>query len=230
VLRLAQEAGGFGTFEWDIGSGTLTASRTFKRLYGFGEGIGAIPVAVFRERVHPEDRDKIATSSGRSLEESLRYAEYRIIGDDGSYRWVGRQGTVINDADGRPSKVVGAVHDITQRKQFEARLETVAQESAHRVKNLLAIVQAIVSQTLRRAGDIAALAGQQRAILTSLWPLLKSGGRLLYATCSVFPEENEGQIDAFLVRQPTARRLVEERLLPREEHDGFYYALLRKAP
>jgi 16S rRNA (cytosine967-C5)-methyltransferase len=47
-----------------------------------------------------------------------------------------------------------------------------------------------------------------------LWPLLKAGGKLLYATCSVFPEENGAQIDAFLVRQAAARRLTEERLLP----------------
>ena len=83
---------------------------------------------------------------------------------------------------------------------------------------------------LRRESDIRRFALLQADLLDQLWPLLKPGGRLLYATCSVFPEENEGQIDAFLVRQPTARRLVEERLLPREEHDGFYYALLRKAP
>jgi 16S rRNA (cytosine967-C5)-methyltransferase len=66
-------------------------------------------------------------------------------------------------------------------------------------------------------------------ILDALWPLLKPGGKLLYATCSVFPEENGGQIDAFLVRQPDAERLQEEQLLPLEEHDGFYYALLQKA-
>ncbi len=83
---------------------------------------------------------------------------------------------------------------------------------------------------LRRESDIRRFALLQADLLNHLWPLLKPGGRLLYATCSVFPEENEGQIDAFLVRQPTAWRLVEERLLPREEHDGFYYALLRKAP
>ncbi len=154
VLRLAQDAGGFGTFEWDIGSGTLTASRTFKRLYGFDEEIEAIPVSVFRDRVHPEDRGHLATEADTPLEDSLRYAEYRIAMPDGGYRWVGRQGTVLRDEDGAPAKVVGAVHDITPRKQFEARLQTVAQESAHRVKNLLAIVQAIVSQTLRRASDI----------------------------------------------------------------------------
>lgn len=81
---------------------------------------------------------------------------------------------------------------------------------------------------LRREGDIRRFAQTQTAILDALWPLLKPGGKLLYATCSVFPEENGAQIDAFLVRQPHAERLHTEQLLPQEEHDGFYYALLRK--
>jgi len=82
---------------------------------------------------------------------------------------------------------------------------------------------------LRREGDIRRFVQLQREILDQLWPLLKVGGRLLYATCSLFPEENGAQIDAFLFRQATARRLTEERLLPQEEHDGFFYALLEKA-
>jgi 16S rRNA (cytosine967-C5)-methyltransferase len=82
---------------------------------------------------------------------------------------------------------------------------------------------------LRRESDVRRFARLQSALLDKLWPLLRPGGRLLYATCSVFPEENGAQIDAFLVRQPGALRLAEERLLPREEHDGFFYALLRKA-
>jgi len=82
---------------------------------------------------------------------------------------------------------------------------------------------------LRRESDIRRFVHLQREILDGLWPVLKSGGKLLYATCSLFEEENAGQIDAFLFRQPDARRLAEERLLPQEEHDGFYYALLEKA-
>lgn len=81
---------------------------------------------------------------------------------------------------------------------------------------------------LRRASDIRRFSLLQSELLDRLWPLLRPGGRLLYATCSVFPEENGAQVDAFLVRQPAARRLAEERLLPDDEHDGFYYALLRK--
>ena len=81
---------------------------------------------------------------------------------------------------------------------------------------------------LRRESDIRRFAHTQAALLDTLWPLLKIGGKLLYATCSVFPEENSAQIDAFLVRQPGACRLHEEQLLPQDENDGFYYALLQK--
>ena len=53
---------------------------------------------------------------------------------------------------------------------------------------------------LRRPGDVAALAQVQRELLDALWPLLKPGGRLLYATCSIFKAEGQHQIDAFLQR------------------------------
>ena len=84
-------------------------------------------------------------------------------------------------------------------------------------------------KALRRESDIRPLVRTQAAMLDALWPLLKPGGKLLYATCSVFTEENAAQIDAFLFRQPEAVCLHREQLLPGEDHDGFYYALLRKA-
>ncbi len=82
---------------------------------------------------------------------------------------------------------------------------------------------------LRRDGDIRRFAQTQAAMLDALWPLLRPGGKLLYATCSVFPEENSAQIDAFCVRQPGVELRYQEQLLPRDEYDGFYYALVRKA-
>ncbi|MCE1240990.1 MAG: 16S rRNA (cytosine(967)-C(5))-methyltransferase RsmB [Azonexaceae bacterium] len=81
---------------------------------------------------------------------------------------------------------------------------------------------------LRREADIASFAGAQRRILDALWQVLRPGGKLLYATCSVFPEENGLQIGRFLAEQLQARRLHEEQLLPDVDHDGFYYCLLEK--
>jgi 16S rRNA (cytosine967-C5)-methyltransferase len=81
---------------------------------------------------------------------------------------------------------------------------------------------------LRRAEDIAAFAATQARILDALWQVVRPGGTLLYATCSVFPAENAGQVARFLGRQPLACRRHEEQLLPDAEHDGFYYCLLEK--
>src|SRR5574340_244801 len=88
---------------------------------------------------------------------------------------------------------------------------------------------------LRRRADIAGFASQQLDILRALWRLLAQDGKLLYATCSVFRQENEQVIAAFLAQQPDARRLPAAlpensngQMLPNDQHDGFFYALLHK--
>jgi len=88
---------------------------------------------------------------------------------------------------------------------------------------------------LRRPDDIARFAAQQAVMLEALWRLLVRGGTLLYVTCSVFDEENDGQVRAFLARHtedaercPLPQPLTDGALLPDAEHDGFFYALLRK--
>jgi len=88
---------------------------------------------------------------------------------------------------------------------------------------------------LRRGADIAGFAAQQLDLLRALWRLLAQDGKLLYATCSVFRQENEQVIAAFLEHQPDARRLpitlpcdIDGQLLPDDHHDGFFYALLHK--
>jgi 16S rRNA (cytosine967-C5)-methyltransferase len=84
---------------------------------------------------------------------------------------------------------------------------------------------------LRREDDLARTAALQARILDSLWPLLTPGGHLLYATCSIFPQEGEAQVRAFLDRHPGALRLAAPgHILPGgpDSGDGFFYALLRK--
>ncbi|QZA82376.1 16S rRNA (cytosine(967)-C(5))-methyltransferase RsmB [Deefgea piscis] len=94
---------------------------------------------------------------------------------------------------------------------------------------------------LRRNDDLAKFARQQAKILDALWPLVAPNGKLLYATCSVFPIENAASAEAFALRHPDAKRLelpasalpnglsLDGQLLPTAEHDGFYYALFSKS-
>lgn len=84
---------------------------------------------------------------------------------------------------------------------------------------------------LRRNADIAGFARTQAEILDALWSVLAADGKLLYATCSVFPEENQEQVAAFVARHGDCRLLQPHlQLLPNAEHDGFFYALLQKSP
>ena len=93
---------------------------------------------------------------------------------------------------------------------------------------------------LRRPSDIAAFAQRQREILDALWRTLGTGGKFLYATCSVFQEENQAQIETFLERHGDAQHLtlpeprtgahtLAGQILPDDNHDGFFYALLQKS-
>ena len=93
---------------------------------------------------------------------------------------------------------------------------------------------------LRKSSDIDNLAALQRQILDTLWALLKPGGTMLYATCSILPQENTQQIQQFLAQTPDAQLSpvtkieTSERpgrqILPGEQQmDGFYYARLVKS-
>lgn len=94
---------------------------------------------------------------------------------------------------------------------------------------------------LRRAEDLSQLTQTQAQILTALWPLLKPGGMLLYATCSVLHQENTQQLQRFLATQADARltpikadwgheQKAGRQILPGEDGmDGFFYACIHKA-
>lgn len=90
---------------------------------------------------------------------------------------------------------------------------------------------------LRKSDDIDALAKIQQEILQNIWQMLKPGGTLLYATCSVLPDENKAQIETFLANTPEANLVpitdnsndIGWQILPDEQGmDGFYYAKLIK--
>ncbi len=97
---------------------------------------------------------------------------------------------------------------------------------------------------LRRESDIARFAATQDTLLDALWTVLAHGGAMLYATCSVFDEENEARVAAFCARTPGALRetlnfpagvahdggqVLPSSAAPPHNRDGFFYARIRKA-
>ena len=95
-------------------------------------------------------------------------------------------------------------------------------------------------KALRRPGDLHDLTNKQQQLLEKLWPLLNTGGLIVYTTCSVFKQENELQIMNFLQKHPEAEEIKHspapasprpfgyQRLPGDDNMDGFYYACIRK--
>ncbi|MFC7544329.1 PAS domain-containing protein [Siccirubricoccus deserti] len=135
-LRLSQEAGGIGTWDWEIGTERVHWSDQIPRLLGLCPSTPA-SYRTFVERVHPEDRMALeaaleAAADGRTPD--LR-AEFRILrGDAGELRWIAARGEVERDSTGRPLRVRGVELDVTEQRAAEAALR----ESEARLRDLLA--------------------------------------------------------------------------------------------
>ncbi len=84
---------------------------------------------------------------------------------------------------------------------------------------------------LRRDSDIAQLTELQHGILTNIWSYLKTGGTLVYATCSILPDENRLQIERFLKENSNAQLVGDTKQFLPTIHggDGFFYAVLKKS-
>ncbi|MFZ6646941.1 PAS domain S-box protein [Undibacterium sp. TJN25] len=121
-LRIAQQAGGIGSFEWFPGTGMMVVSDTYRQLFGIADG-AEVTADLLTSLVHQEDRAKIGPVRFLNNENPLAYAEYRITRlDNGELRWIARQGEVIGSDTLELQRYVGVALDITERKEIEQAL------------------------------------------------------------------------------------------------------------
>ncbi len=153
-LRLALKAGALGTWTLDLPEQELTASSGCKRI--FGRPLSQpFTYPELLASIHPDDRPAMQAAVIRTIEQGDPYMmEYRILTPAGEQRWVSIQGELQHRADGSPLAMAGYSTDITQRKFAEEHRAVLARELTHRVKNMLATVNAVVSQTLRDAASL----------------------------------------------------------------------------
>lgn len=118
-----------GLWDWEIDSGNLFFSPQLKRMLGYGPDEMPPVLATWSDNVHPDDKARVlAILQSHLAGKRQRYeAEYRLRNRNGHYLWVHDRGRVCErDAQGKPSRVVGMVQDITNRKQLELKLEELA--------------------------------------------------------------------------------------------------------
>ena len=121
-LRIAQEAGGVGTFELHA-DGRLLVSDAFCRLWGVPPR-PEVPMEELVAIIDPEDRPRLSTlRRGAPPNRVLGYVEYRIHRpDNGEMRWIARRGQTVQEHPDGPLRVIGACYDITERKVAEEAL------------------------------------------------------------------------------------------------------------
>lgn len=121
-LRLAQEAGGIGMFDIDISTNLMTVTPEFCRIYGVPTA-DMFPSATVERLVFAEDKHIMSGPEARARGDVELAVEYRIVRPDtGELRWIGRKAKLIYDHAGHPLRFVGAVQDVTERKEAEEAL------------------------------------------------------------------------------------------------------------
>ncbi|MFA9217651.1 MAG: methyltransferase domain-containing protein, partial [Sphingomonadaceae bacterium] len=151
----------------------------------------------------------------------------------------------VTALDADPKRLL-RVGENLDRLQLKATLQAADAQSAawwdgHQFDRILADVPCTASgivrrhpdiRWLRRKGDTLQLATLSAKILDNLWQMLRPNGKLLFVTCSLWPQESEAQAAAFAVRNNAVRLDAPGQLLPaggvEQDHDGLFYALFQK--
>jgi PAS domain S-box-containing protein len=185
---LALEGSNTGAWDWDVPSGTVIYARRWKHILGYSEEEVGNTLEDWEKLVHPDDLDAArrvveAIVSGQTGEYQT---EHRLRCKDGSWKWTADRGTTIErQADGKPRRVVGALIDISDRKQAEAdraqlqaqlmqsqKMEAIGQLTggiAHDFNNILGIIMGNVDlammhmQSDQKISLMECLAGIQEA-------------------------------------------------------------------
>ncbi|MGE7368791.1 PAS domain-containing protein [Neorhizobium sp. NPDC001467] len=125
-LRIAQLAGGIGTFEHTIGYGTMRVSEQFCRLFGL-HPTKLLPVRTLNDLIHPDDAAMIDLSLPDGLQDAAS-TEFRVRrADDGEERWLARRGEYVDDTESSGRRYVGVVFDVTEARRTQEELRSANQ-------------------------------------------------------------------------------------------------------
>ena len=135
-LKLAMDAGGIGTFEWDLSSGKIVWDGHLERLLGFEPGGFDGTYAGLERCIYPDDLPFIRRAMANAWETQTSLArEFRVVWPDGSIHWLSARGEYSHSESGQPSQVHGAVADVSELKRAVGALH----ESEERLRQAVRV-------------------------------------------------------------------------------------------
>jgi PAS domain S-box-containing protein len=176
LLRVALRANGMGVWLWDLKKRTVQWSDEMFRMAGREPGSVEPSFDAWTNMIHPDDSRRVAEARQRTFETGEDYTErYRIVWPEGSIHWLESQGTCQFDGEGRVTRVLGVLWDVTDRKQAEEAMlraeklavaGRLAASVAHEINNPLEAVGNLLylvslSDTLEAAQEHAEVALNQ---------------------------------------------------------------------
>ncbi|ACK73430.1 multi-sensor signal transduction histidine kinase [Gloeothece citriformis PCC 7424] len=139
-LTLALEAAKMGSWDWDLQKNEVFWSPYHEQMFGYEPGTSQRTYANWKNRVHPEDLERVEATIQESIATGQDYnCEYRLLLPNGELRWVNGFGRVNYDGEGHPIGMIGMVIDITHSKLAQEALR----QSEETARQQLAEIEAI---------------------------------------------------------------------------------------
>jgi PAS domain S-box-containing protein len=157
-LRLALDGADLGAFSADFVTGRLECDARAAQIHGLN--VPPMTLKEARRFVHPDDLLRIdAALAEAERTGGVWNAEYRVVPPPnhphaGETRWVAVESSIMRDHQGAPVELLGVTRDITERKHAEEQQRMLLAELDHRVKNVLATVSAVATQTMGASGSM----------------------------------------------------------------------------
>jgi PAS domain S-box-containing protein len=183
-LEIALSAAEQGVWDYNLITGEMVYDDRAKQIYGLPID-QPVTFEIIRDATHPEDLAYTHAQLERAIDPKIRDRnsyEYRIVRPDGSVCWALAHGEAVFEGEGESEQAVryaGTIQDITERKAAERHKEILIAELNHRVKNMLAIVQALAHQSFKNSqaesaaqtfsGRLSALAAAHNILTRSSW-------------------------------------------------------------
>ena len=161
LLELVEEAAGFGVWESDLVERSILLSASAARLCGWAPVSAQTSIADLFQLIHPDDRAAFEDAAVEALEHGTGFqSEFRVVQPDGSYGWRRNRGR-MHTAEGKPSRMVGAISDIHEERLRLERLDQAAARMslAEDVAGFGVWEMDLVSGTMTLSAGAAALSG-----------------------------------------------------------------------
>lgn len=196
-LRSATEVGRLGLWDWNVATGEVHWSDEHFRMHGYAIGEVTPSYKAWVSGIHWDDRAATEAALVQAMNAHAEYvAEFRTVHPDNSVHWLYGRGRFFYDETGSAVRMVGAIVDTTERREWEERQKVLVAELQHRTRNLLGVVRSTASKTMKTSSDLTDFGSRFTARIEALARVQGLLSRLQEHDRVAFDELIRSELDA----------------------------------